>query len=83
MYCAKRDTAYTYLTSTKPTTNKNGDYECMDASMGKLCGTSANKFEHVFCIPTASECPITKVSVADGKLVPDRDVAKGTPLVTL
>lgn len=66
LYCAKRDTAYTYLTSMKPTKDKDGNYECKDATMSHLCGTKLNKFEHVFCIPAASKCPITDVTVVNG-----------------
>ena len=63
-YCAKRDTSYNYLTVLKPT-KENGNYVCKNSTMTKLCGTNANSYQHVFCIPAASECPLTKIGFSE------------------
>lgn len=86
-YCAKRDTSYNFLTVMKPTNNTaTGSYECTDPKMNKLCGGDQNLFEHVFCIPAASDCPITTISFDmnnSTNLILSRDVVRGTPLIGL
>jgi len=72
------------LTVLKPTKSAAGSYECKDAKMTKLCGADKNKFEHVFCIPTASDCPLTHISFTDnGVLEISSDVHYGAALVDL
>jgi hypothetical protein len=83
-YCAKRDTAYNYLTALKPTKSAAGKWECKDSKMSKLCGTDANKLEHVFCIPSSSDCPLTKISFSDnGILELSTDASNGAALIDL
>ncbi len=86
-YCAKRDTSYNFLTVLKPTNNTaTGSYECKDPKMSKMCGGNVNKYEHVFCIPASSVCPITKIKFDLNNatnLILSRDVVRGTPLIGL
>lgn len=52
--------------------------------MSKLCGTDANKLEHVFCVPPTSVCPITKISFTENGVVEtSNDVTHGAALVEL
>lgn len=52
--------------------------------MTKLCGADKNNFEHVFCIPSTSDCPLTKVSFSsNGLLETSNDVHNGAALIDM
>jgi len=88
-YCAKRDTAYNFLTIQKPTNNTLSDgnvsYSCSDDKMSKMCGDDTNKFTDVFCIPSTSECPMRsiKFDVDTSEIILSSDAEHGTPLIDL
>jgi hypothetical protein len=88
--CIKRDNSYDFLDLTKPVVDSSNRLVCENAET-KLCladtsATSVNQAQ-VFCIPSASDCPVTSITYPANALVTDltihTDASYGTPIQSL
>lgn len=75
-FCALTDTSYRMIDIKRPEANGKCN---ASTSLSKLCGTSENGY----CISANSECPITKITIEDGKIIAHRDPSLGSPIIDL